>query len=169
VSWAAGRVDVFVRGTDNGIWHGLGTLPATQCTTAQLAISLQNQQGSAGHQNWDLTFTNTSATPCAMTGFPGVSWVNGAGARIGRPVARTAGFDFGPVVLPPGSAIAHLSLADVFDYPGPACAPVLAAGIRVFPPNRTTSKIIAEVQPVCSNPGLSGWSTVTTVFSSTVA
>jgi hypothetical protein len=68
-------------------------------------------------------------------------------------------------LAPGGSAAALLRLVQVGDFDPAACRPVSAAGIRVFPPDQFTSKIVANEQMVCSNTGLASWSSVTVVFS----
>ena len=171
VSWGPSRVDVFVRGTDDGIWHGWGTLPAVQCSTGGLSTSLQGEQGAAGSIFFFLTFVNTSGTPCFMAGFPGVSYVDGAGHQLGAPASREPfRFGVGPVPLVPGgSAEALLQLVQVGNYDPAVCHPAAAAGIRVFPPNQTTAAFVPGAQMVCANAAFTGWSTVTVVFSPTVA
>jgi hypothetical protein len=158
---------VFVRGTDNGIWHLAATLPGTECPTSALNVTLQNGQGAAGSLFWDLTFTNASGTACFIQGFPGVSWVNAAGGQIGVAATRDSSLgNFGPVPLPPGgSAAALLRLVQAGLFDPARCGPVPAAGIRVFPPDQLIPKIVANQQLVCSNTGLTTWSSVTVVFS----
>jgi hypothetical protein len=171
VSWGPERDDVFAQGTGGGIYHAWATLPALQCPTSALSTSLQDEQGAAGSIYWFLTFVNTSATPCTLAGYPGVSYVDGTGHQIGSPATRTPGlFDFGPVpLLPGGSAQALLRLVQVGFFDPAVCHPAAAAGLRVFPPNQTTATFVPDPQMVCGNTAFTGWSSVTVVFSPTVA
>jgi hypothetical protein len=76
-----------------------------------------------------LTFTNTSKTVCAMTGFPGVSLRLG-NAALGAPATRTTKAPT-TVVLAPGAA-ASTTLSDVS-----TCQAALSDTVRVYPPDST--------------------------------
>ena len=51
---------------------------------------------------------------------------------------------------PAATATAVLQVVDAGNYPRAACHPVTAAGLRVYPPNQTRSKIVPFPIPVCS-------------------
>lgn len=124
------------------------TVPASTtdgaCATAQLDISLNNEQGAAGSRLADIVFTNTSNDPCALTGFPGVSAVtNDDGTQLGAAAERETGLPTATITLEPGqSARAGLKMT-VVDVIDPAtCQPQPADGLRVYPPGETASAFI---------------------------
>ena len=124
------------------------TVPASTedgaCATAQLDISLSNEQGAAGSRLADIVFTNTANAPCALTGFPGVSAVtNDDGTQLGAAAERETGLPSATVTLEPGqSARAGLKMT-VVDVIDPAtCQPQPADGLRIYPPGETASAFI---------------------------
>ncbi|QRP97071.1 DUF4232 domain-containing protein [Corynebacterium sp. FDAARGOS 1242] len=124
------------------------TVPASTedgaCATAQLDISLNNEQGAAGSRLADIVFTNTSNAPCTLTGFPGVSAVtNDDGTQLGAAAERETSLPSATVTLEPGkSARAGLKMT-VVDVIDPAtCQPQPADGLRVYPPGETASAFV---------------------------
>lgn len=124
------------------------TVPASAsdgaCATAQLDISLNNEQGAAGSRLADIVFTNTAGNPCTLTGFPGVSAVtNDDGTQLGAAAERETGLPSTTVTLEPGqSARAGLKMT-VVDVIDPAtCQPQPADGLRIYPPGETASAFI---------------------------
>jgi hypothetical protein len=170
VSPAVGEVKVFGRGTDLGIWETIAALPAVQCSTSMLNISLGQEQAAAGNRYLPVNFVNTSSTPCYLSGYAGVSFVDNVGNQIGNPAIRSPYPHFGPVPLPPGGsaqAIVHFAVTGV--YSPSACVPVTPAGIRVYPPGSINSAIVPfNNEQVCSSLSLSGFSDVSEVYSPTV-
>jgi Protein of unknown function (DUF4232) len=127
------------------------TVPAapTTCPTTNLALTLGPQTGSAGHFNYELQLRNTGTVACTMTGFPGVSFVDGSGNQIGVPAQRNT-LTYSTVTIAPGAiGYAHLAVVDTSVQNCPA-APALA--IRVYPPNQTAwlTVPVSGLQ-VCSN------------------
>jgi Protein of unknown function (DUF4232) len=58
------------------------------------------------------------------------------------------------VTLRPGqTATAVLQIVDVGNFSPSACRPVTAAGLRVFPPNQTRSKMVPFPFGACSRSG----------------
>ena len=139
----------------------------TRCHTSQLSAALTHAQGAAGTIYSHLTFTNTSATACKMTGYPGVSFVDGAGHQIGAPVPKVPGYG-GTVTLAAGggTAAALFAYHDVVPNTSPECTPaVAAAGLRIYPPGETAALFVADATMACPNPtatDLAGISAVTT-------
>ena len=170
VSPAVGDVEVFGRGTDQGIWQSIGALPAVQCSTSMLNISFGQPEAAAGNRYLPLNFVNTSATPCYLNGFPGVSFVDNLGNRIGNPAIPSSYPHFGPVPLPPGGsaqAVVHFHPAGFYDPS--SCVPVTPAGVRVYPPGSFTSVVLPyNAEQVCSSPSVNGFSDVSEVYSPTV-
>ena len=116
--------------------------PRRRCTTAGLVVWLNTAgEGTAQGTIHDLNFTNLSGHACRIFGFPGVSAVGLAGHGIGRPAKRDAPHP-GVVLANGATATASLLIVNVSKYPASICRPVLAAGLRVYPPNRTASRIV---------------------------
>jgi hypothetical protein len=95
----------------------------------------------AGSVYVPIDFTNTSATTCTMTGYPGVSFVSAPhGKQLGTAATRNPAAPPAMVTLAPG-AVAHatLQVAQAGNYSPAACAPVAAHWLRIFPPNQTAA------------------------------
>jgi hypothetical protein len=122
------------------------------CETPGLVIWLDTSgNGTAGSDFFTLEFTNLSGHRCSLNGFPFVTAVNLHGHQLGR----RASFDHSPaphqVTLGRGkTATALLQVVDAGNFPRSACHPVTAAGLRVYPPNQTRSKIVPFPFAACS-------------------
>jgi hypothetical protein len=86
-------------------------------------------------------FKNISTSPCAMSGYPRVGFVDASGQPVGHSVAeKPAGIDIRSITLSPGTAaVARLwevtqaaATADV------GCTPVTASAIKVVAPVQAT-------------------------------
>ena len=128
---------------------------APACTTRALVVWLDTHgDGTAGSTFFKLHFTNLSGERCTLTGFPGVSAVDLAGRRLGSPAARDPHTSVRTVTLGPGrTATAVLQVADTGVFSRAECAPVTAAGLRVFPPSRTRAKVVPFPFRACSQAG----------------
>jgi hypothetical protein len=125
-----------------------------RCTTAQLSLAVTPGASAAGHVGLQLLFTNTSASACTMSGYPGVSFVTGpSGTQIGDAAQRVGGPVEAVSLAPQGRAHANLLLGQVGNYPADACRPTQAAGLRVYPPDETTALYVASARQVCAAPG----------------
>jgi uncharacterized protein DUF4232 len=125
------------------------------CQTRGLVIWIDTQpNGTAGTTFFTLNFTNLSGHPCLLRGFPGVSAVNLRGRPFGRPASRDSGQAVANVTLTNGhTAHAVLGIVDVGALPPSSCPPTTAAGLRVFPPNQTTAKVIPFPFQACGRSG----------------
>lgn len=125
------------------------------CQTAGLVVWVNTQgNGTAGTIFYTLNFTNLSGHPCMLRGFPGVSAVNLRGQTVGRAAARDTGQAVRAVALTNGhTAHAVLGIVDIGALPTTTCPPTTAAGLRVFPPNQTASKVIPFPFPACGRSG----------------
>jgi len=125
------------------------------CTTSGLAIRLDTQgNGAAGSIFYNLEFTNISRHTCTLSGYPRVFAVNLGGAQIGRAASRNSSPRPRVVTLArSGTAIVILQIVEVGNFPGAICRPVTAAGLRVYPPNQTASKVIPFRLGACSDTG----------------
>jgi hypothetical protein len=153
---------------------GLSTGPALasattapRCTTSELVVWLNTRgSGTAGSTYYDLEFTNLSAHACSIAGFPGVSALNFAGAQLGNAAEHDAEHVATLVTLASGAAQAGLEgfqtgntatvilqITDTGNYPPSTCHSVAAAGLRVYPPDQTASKIVPFPFVACSHRG----------------
>jgi hypothetical protein len=120
------------------------------CTTSGLVIWLTGGDAAAGTAYYKLEFTNLSGSTCTLVGYPGVSGVGLTGAQIG-PSAIRAGTAPSVVTVANGAtATATLGIVDVGLYPKSKCGPVTAAGVRVYPPNQTRSKVVPVPFGACA-------------------
>jgi hypothetical protein len=110
--------------------------------------------GAAGSFFYELQFSNTSATPCTLRGFPGVSAVDRSGHQLGSPAGRDHRFAPSTVVVRPGrTAHVLLRIVDVGNLSAATCQPVRATGLRVYPPNTSRAAFVPLTFRACSRKG----------------
>jgi hypothetical protein len=121
------------------------------CATSGLVVWANANYGGgyAGGYYYTISFTNLSGHVCTLRGYPGVSAVSLTGHQVGSP----AGWDSATARLVRlgngATATAQLDIADA----GAFCKPVTAAGLRVYPPNQTTSKVVPIPFSACPHAG----------------
>jgi len=126
---------------------------APRCQTSGLVIWLDTQgNGTAGTIFYTLNFTNLSGRSCTLHGFPGVSAVNLSGAQLGRSANWTPGQTVRTITVNAGQT-AHATVGIVDTGALPNCRRTTAAGLRVFPPNQTASKVVPFPFPACGGSG----------------
>jgi Protein of unknown function (DUF4232) len=132
---------------------GLSSLQ--RCQTPSLVVWLDTTgNGAAGSAYYDLQFTNLSGSSCELSGFPGVSAVSLSGTQLGLAAGRSLVGGVVAVRLEPGAtSTSVLQLTDVGNFPSSVCHEVLAAGLRVYPPGATASKLIPFPFEACSSTG----------------
>ncbi len=129
---------------------------APGCTTSGLDIWFNNEGGggTAGSIYYKLEFTNLSGHACSLRGFPGVSATELRGRKLGRAASRDTTQPSRPVPLAAGAtAEATLRIVDADNFPTASCHPATAAGLRVFPPGQTTSRLVPFPFQTCSQTG----------------
>jgi hypothetical protein len=123
------------------------------CSTSALKVSQSAPNGYAGGFDVTIGFTNTSGVACTLYGYPGVSLVSASYAQIGLSAKRLGTVPIRLVTLASGAtASATVQIADALNFPSPACSPVKAAYLRIFPPNQTASVYLANTSQTCSKP-----------------
>lgn len=129
--------------------------PTPRCTTSGLVVWLDTQgDGAAGSVYYKLELTNLSPRACRLFGYPGVSAVDLGGRQLGSAAARNPSLTPRSVTLARGAtATAVLQIAQALNFPASACHAVTAAGLRVFPPNQTASKVVPFPFRACSRAG----------------
>jgi hypothetical protein len=132
-------------------------LPTPKCTVDGLEISLSSApQALPAGTRYPVEFTNTSAAPCTLTGFPQVAAYDARGAvyaQIGNAAVQVDSATAHRIVLRPGAS-AHsdvdLSMAGL---PQTACKKVIAVGLRVTAPGETTPRYLRHKMSACSARG----------------
>ncbi len=122
------------------------------CQTPGLVIWLDTQgSGAAGTIFYKLHFTNLSGRTCTLNGFPFLTAVNLAGRQVGpRAVFRTPPSPRLVRLANGRTATAVLGIVETGNFSRSVCRPVTAAGLRVFPPNQTRSKLVPFPFSTCS-------------------
>lgn len=132
----------------------------TRCRTANLSGSTAtaNGGGAAGSTFLDLVLTNTSAAPCTLQGWPGVSFVgDNNGTQLGAAASFNRQSPHATVTLAAdgGTASAQLQIVVAQNYSAGDCNPVTANGFRVYPPGETASLYIPDAQvTACTSPSI---------------
>ena len=115
---------------------------STGCTTVELTLSITGPVGTAGAEHYELVFHNSSSSTCTLYGYPGVSFLDSAGAQIGPPAERATSAPVKLITLvPDADAYSGLKVTD----PGiPPCSGAgTVAHVRVCPPNDTSAGLVA--------------------------
>jgi hypothetical protein len=122
------------------------------CQTPGLVIWLNTSgNGTLGSVYYHLEFTNLSGRSCTLNGFPFLAAVDLHGHQVGRRAAFDHSTAPHQVTLGRGKTVtAVLQVVDAGNYPRAACHPVTAAGLRVYPPNQTRSKIVPFPLSACA-------------------
>lgn len=128
-----------------------------RCATSGLVIWLNTSgSGAAGSIYYNLYLTNLSGRSCTLRGYPGVSAVNLGGRQLGAGASRETGQKPSVVTLARGAtAMTVLRVVQAGNFPASACREVTAAGLRVFPPGQTASKVVPFPFQACSRAGQS--------------
>ncbi|MGI8712024.1 MAG: DUF4232 domain-containing protein, partial [Solirubrobacteraceae bacterium] len=129
------------------------------CSTSALKVSLGSANGTAGTTFYPLKFMNTGKLGCTLHGYPGVSAVTGSGKQIGSPASQISSSYRTVTLLAGKSASAQVGIVEAGNFSSSQCAPVTAAGLKVFPPGQGKAVTIKKSFSTCSS---------TTVISLTV-
>jgi hypothetical protein len=123
--------------------------PGAGCVAAHLKVTLGDGGAAAGSRYQTVIFTNTGDVACTLTGYPGVSLLDGSGARIGPPAGRESG-DVAKVSLAADGGEASFFIHTTADLSGTGCeAP--SASIAVIAPNDTTTMTVPGAITVCGS------------------
>jgi hypothetical protein len=108
----------------------------------------------AGSSYYPVQFDNISGATCNLYGYPGVSFVTGAGgSQIGIPATENPVHPRELIDLAPGQiAHAELQVIDAQNYPPADCGMVTAHWLRIYPPSQTTPLYAAYTATACSMP-----------------
>ena len=150
------------------------------CSTSTLDVWFDTSgNGAAGTSYYQLNFTNFSGHTCTLKGYPGVSGVNITQHQIGSPANRSSVYPSKVITLTSVSAgagqgsatssntaTATIGIVDTGNYSTSTCKPVIAAGLKVYPPNQKASKYVTFPFSACSKAGVQ-YLTTSTVEKST--
>jgi len=138
-----------------------------RCATAGLVVWLDVPPGHdfAGGAAYYLEFTNLSGHACTLRGYPGVSAVSLSGRQFGSPAGWGTSAATTVMLASGATATAHLQINDPAAYnnrcllappwqqPWRGRTAPTAAGLRVYPPNQSASKVIPYPFPACAHTG----------------
>lgn len=118
-----------------------------------LSVTLGTTGAAAGTYYQQLLFRNTGARPCALDGYPGVSFTDAGGRQVGPAAKRSnvTGQPITAVVLDANQyANAAVGIPTAQNYPSANCHPVATTGLRVFPPGSFRSVVLSFKTTVCT-------------------
>jgi uncharacterized protein DUF4232 len=131
-----------------------GRAATPSCRTAGLVVWIDTRgNGAAGSVFYWVELTNQSGHACSLAGYPGVSAVDLRGHQLGSTAGRSPSARRVVTLRNGANASAQLQIAQVLNYPRSVCRPVAAAGLRVYPPNETVSKVVPFPFDACSRSG----------------
>jgi hypothetical protein len=146
--------------TTGGSGDGSTQAAVPECLAVGLVIKTGEEEAAAGHSSLTLIFTNSSATPCFLQGYPGAELVTASGGRLGA--QRSAGDDTAPapsrVTLTPGQSASAIIGWEHFpqngsatvssaDCPGYGATTLLVTAPDQITPTRLTPP--GTTSPVC--------------------
>ena len=128
-----------------------------QCEFGQLTVTAVTGSGATGHISDVLLFKNTSASPCQLSGYPGVAGLDSSGQQVVQANRTFSGFMGGVesgsvapvVILAPGDTAS--SVLEGTDMPvGGASTCPSYRNLLVTPPNTRQSVKVAVGIEGCS-------------------
>ena len=133
---------------------GAARTAAPSCATSGLDVWLNTQgSGASGKTFYFLEFTNLSGRSCHLFGYPGVFGVTLSGTQIGSAAARYSNNPHTVTLANGATTHALVGVVNAGVIPPAQCHPVTAAGLRVYPPNQTQSRVVPYPVPACSTSG----------------
>ncbi|WP_372667718.1 DUF4232 domain-containing protein [Amycolatopsis kentuckyensis] len=127
------------------------------CKAGDVTLSLGQGDAGAGSVYRPLLIKNTSAKPCEIQGFPGVSYVAGTdGHQVGKDAFRE-GTKGNAVKLDPGqTAAADIQFVNVQNFDPGTCQPTPVKGLRIYLPQETASKFVPSDGTACASTKIPG-------------
>ncbi len=123
----------------------------SSCATSALKVSLGSPNGTAGTTFYPLKFMNTGKLGCTLRGYPGVSAVTSSSKQIGSPASQISSSYRTVTLLSGKSASAQVGIVETGNFSPSQCAPVTAAGLKVFPPGQGKAVTIKKSFSTCSS------------------
>jgi hypothetical protein len=142
--------------------HATARVP--NCATSGLVVWLEVAPGNdyAGGAYYYLEFNNQSGHTCTLRGYPGVSAVSLHGRQLGSPAGWGTTATKTVTLANGATASSKLQIVDTGNFvtcfvkrPAPEHPGTLptAAGLRVYPPNQTASKVVPYPLQACARTG----------------
>lgn len=133
-----------------------GRAAISRCVSSGLVIWVEKPAGNAaaGSRYYFLRFTNLSGHACTLRGYPGVSAVSLSGGQMGPAALRGSNSKAAQTLANGATVTALLKIAVAGIFQG--CHPQLAAGLKVYPPGDTASKIVPFPLEICSHAAVMG-------------
>lgn len=120
----------------------------------RIAAEVAPGGGAAGSRYMNLTFTNSGSTPCSLSGYPSVNYVDAQGNQVGAAAKQAAEWTSSGAVIGAGeSASATLRETRAGLYDAASCQPTQAAGYRVSIPGTSSSLVLNFPAEACSSSG----------------
>jgi hypothetical protein len=122
------------------------------CLTRYLGGTVGLSQGTPGSTYVVLDLKNLNNHPCTLYGYPGVSLGGGVPvSQIGLAAAESPATPRELVTLGAHkTASALLQIVHAGNYPPPACHPVTAHWLIIYPPNQTVPVYLGYNSPTCA-------------------
>ena len=121
------------------------------CLASGLHPRLGSSQGTAGTIYQVVVLTNTSGSACTLYGYPGVSFVTGAGgSQVGAPATKNPAVAVTLVTLAAGGeANLLLGVHDAGAFP--SCTLTNVGWLRIYPPGDYGSVYVQYKTQACAN------------------
>lgn len=121
------------------------------CLASGLRARLGSSQGTAGTIYQVVVLTNTSGSACTLYGYPGVSFVTGAGgSQVGAPATKNPAVTVTLVTLAAGGeANLLLGVHDAGAFP--SCTLTNVGWLRIYPPGDYGSVYVQYKTQACAN------------------
>jgi hypothetical protein len=129
---------------------GTGTTAgAPACVASGLALSFLGQQGATGHGELGFALRNTAGSACSTIGYPGVQFLDRAGADLPTSPTHATSDVFGhtrlrALTVGPGQIVSFR--LSVTHGEGSSSGCTTAYGLRVIAPNDTATLSVAIAQ-----------------------
>ncbi|WP_129660674.1 DUF4232 domain-containing protein [Rothia halotolerans] len=135
---------------------GAGETPdaAASCSTNDLRIAVDTEEGAAGSTYYSITMTNGGDAACAISGYPGVSFVGADGSTVGASAAPASDLTGAGQTLEPGDATEAVLRSTQADLYGETCQKENASGLQVTAPGDDSSLTVNFPLSACGNPGV---------------
>lgn len=120
----------------------------------RIAAEVAPGGGAAGSRYMNLTFTNSGSTPCSLSGYPSVNYVDAQGNQVGAAAKQAAEWTSSGAVIGAGESVsATLRETRAGLYDAASCQPTQAAGYRVSIPGTSSSLVLNFPAEACSSSG----------------
>lgn len=110
--------------------------------------------GAAGSRYITLTFNNSGSTPCTISGYPSVHYVNSAGQQIGASASNATEWSSSGGVLEPGKSLTATLRETRAQLYGETCQSTSATGYSIQAPGSSQALVLHFAAEACSNPSI---------------